>query len=323
MNKRLGMYLLLVLLILLSLGLTLPKIYRPTAERAAYSVRDATGYTLYFPHKPVRIVSLSVTTDEILADMTDLNKIVGMSYLADDAAVCNTYEKARQVQTKLRGENIEQIVALRPDLVIVTTFHSPELVGYLRSLGINVYVYPTLATIPDIERAIAGLGAAVGESAAAAELIAGMERELAEIAARLATVPPKNIRALHMDSDVAYYAKHISLNDIYARAGIKNVTNELNSDLTRFLSKEEIVALDPELILLTDWGSYATEGVDGQKAMIMADPAYQTIQAVRKEAIFGVQGKHLLTTSHYIVRGVRDVAKIAYPEAFDKGKDGE
>lgn len=306
------------LLVLFSVAFVqLPRLNQVSqAANTNYSVMDSTGHTLHFERKPERILSLSLSTDEILVDLVDENRIVGLSQWSDSSAIANNYAKTRNIKHKLRSSNIEQILALQPDLVIVTSFFSEELLEFMRGLGLKIYVYPTLTTINDIKNSIHALGKAVGEPQRAQQLVQGMDDKLDFVTSKLQTVPNKGKTVIHMEGDLAYYSPDISFNDICRYAGAENVIQKLQAQQVRFLSKEEILSLNPDVFIVTDWDFDGNNNPQKMIDIIKHDEAYSTLDAVKNNRIYAIKGRHLLTTSHYIVNGVADLATAIYPQAF-------
>lgn len=317
-KKQSYIYILIILLVIASIGLvSMPKLFPvSTAAQTAYSVTDSTGYTLHFEGKPERILSLSLSTDEILTDLVDEQRIVGLSQWSDVPAIANNYEKTRNIKHKLRSTNIEQIMALQPDLIVVTSFFSKELLEFLRGLGLKVYVYPTLTTIDGVKSSIQELGKAVGEPEKAQQLTKQMDNKLNFVADKLKNIPDKGKTVLHMEGDVAYYSRDISLNDICRYAGAENVIQRLVSGQPRFLSKEEIIALNPDVFIVTDWDFDGNNDPQKMIDVIKDDAAYSSLDAVKNNRIYAIKGRHLLTTSHYIVNAVEDLARAIYPQDF-------
>lgn len=315
MKKNLNyIYICILLLVIISVAFAkLPQL-TPISKAATthYSVTDSTGQVLQFERKPERILSLSLSTDEILLDLVDKDRIVGLSQWSDVPAIANNYAKARNIKHKLRSSNIEQIIALQPDLVVVTSFFSEELLDFMRGLGLKVYVYPTLTTIDDIKSSIHALGKAVGEPERADQITQGMDKKLDFVAAKLQNIPNKNKTVIHMEGDLAYYSPDISFNDICRYAGAKNINQKLESKQVRFLSKEEILSLNPDVFIVTDWDFDGNNNPQKMIDIIKSDPAYSTLDAVKQNRIYAIKGRHLLTTSHYIVNGVEDLANAVY-----------
>ena len=50
---------------------------------------------------------------------------------------------------------------------------------------------------------------------------------------------------------------------------------------------------------------------------VMADPELKSLKAFRNDRVYMANEAHLSTTSHYFVEGVRDLARIAYPDLFE------
>ena len=88
---------------------------------AAYVVTDDKGRQVKIAGKPVRIVSATYGTDEILAEIVTLDRVKAFSKWAGDPEITFiTKEQADRVGNKV-GENTEAIVALNPDLEGETT----------------------------------------------------------------------------------------------------------------------------------------------------------------------------------------------------------
>ncbi|MGM9519857.1 MAG: ABC transporter substrate-binding protein, partial [Phascolarctobacterium sp.] len=84
----------------------------PTDEKILYSVTDATGFKLNFTAKPQRIISLSISTDEILLDLVPTASIVALTKYVDDAGISNVVERAQEVKGRVRDTNPESILAM-------------------------------------------------------------------------------------------------------------------------------------------------------------------------------------------------------------------
>lgn len=94
---------------------------------AAYVVTDDKGRHIKIAGKPVRIVSATYGTDEILAEIVTLDRVKAFSKWAGDPEITFiTKEQADRVGNKV-GENTEAIVAL---ILIWFCFY-----GYSRFFG--------------------------------------------------------------------------------------------------------------------------------------------------------------------------------------------
>jgi iron complex transport system substrate-binding protein len=88
--------------------------------------------------------------------------------------------------------------------------------------------------------------------------------------------------------------------------------------LRRFadLSKEKMVELNPNILIVPSWSYDAKQDPAQFAAAIKNDPALANINAVQNNRIYALPEKHLSCTSQYIVLGVEDLARAAYPQLF-------
>ncbi|MDC4227703.1 MAG: ABC transporter substrate-binding protein [Candidatus Manganitrophus sp.] len=140
------------------------------------------------PKKPQRIVSLTLGTDEILFSLVDPKRIAAVTYLAADPGISHVAEAAKGVPNKIRA-NMEQVVALQPDLVFVATYTSMDVVKQLTEARLPVVKLELFSSIEGIKRNILTVGQMVGEARRAEEIVAEMDRQLKPIAERVAAAP--------------------------------------------------------------------------------------------------------------------------------------
>lgn len=156
---------------------------------SAYVVTDDKGRQVKISGKPMRIVSATYGTDEILAEVVDPGRIKAFSKWAGDPEITFiTQEQADQVGNKV-GENTEAIVALKPDLVFVSVATSDSLVKNLEDMGIPVYVAGSPKTVAAMRKKVLGVAVAAGENARGEALVAAMDQKLLELESKLQTIP--------------------------------------------------------------------------------------------------------------------------------------
>lgn len=304
----------LLCLLLLASGCKQPEPEADGAARnSAYSVKDLQGYEIRLANKPQRIVSLSISTDEILIDLVDSKRIAALTYLSDDVGISNIAAKAKSVQGRVQRANAEALLAMRPDLLLLPDFASQEEITVLRKAGLNVYVYKTPANIKEIQQSIRDIGEAVCEPKRARQLIEKMDRQLEVIADRLSNIPTEKRKSVaFVQSEGAYYRRDMTFNDICHKAKVKNALDELHYDKPFIASQEEIVRLDPDIFILAGWNY---DGKHEQRQMeeeLMNNPGYRGVKAVKNKAVYTLPAAHLLSTSQYIVNAIEDMAQAVY-----------
>lgn len=280
----------------------------------SYEVKDCTGYVIKLIQKPHRIVSLSIGTDEILMELVPVDRIAALTYLADDSGISNIREKAKQVPTKIRA-NAETVISLQPDLVLVPDWQPKELVQIMRDAGLSVYVYHSPTTIDEIKAVIADIALAVGEKETGAKIIASMEAELTKVTERVQQIPAgERLVVVHFSLMGGSGGKDSTFDDICRYAGVENGAAAAGLGMTGILSKEQIVAINPDLLIIPTWDYSGKTDLQKFADEVKTDPALQTVKAVRQQKLIPVPDRYLYCSSQYIVYGVRALAKAAYPQ---------
>lgn len=282
-----------------------------------YSAVDSTGSVLYFNQKPQRIISLTISTDEILIDLVPPERIVALSYLADDSGISNIVEKSKTIKHRVDQNSAEAIVALQPDLVIVADFFSKEMIQTLRDLNLNVYVYKTQSDMASVKASIREIAQLVGEAQNAEAIIGMMDDKLNELHAKLSVIPvEQRKRVVYARTNGITFREKSSFHDICKFGGVRDATLELTGVKQGTLSKEEVVRLNPDAFVLADWNHDGKHYAAQACQEIKDDPAYQTIKAIRMGKVIPLPGAHMQALSHYIVYAAEDMAKAMYPELF-------
>src|SRR3990170_1756877 len=151
------------------------------AEKVSFplNVTGDNGRTLMFKTPPKRIVSLSPGHTEILFAIGAGNLMVGADTFSD-------YPPAAQALTKVdySQPNLEQIVALAPDLIIAVT-RQKAAVPEMEKLGLPVLFRIEPDTLDGVVDLVRFLGRLTGHQEQAEEVAGAMERRISAIEQRL------------------------------------------------------------------------------------------------------------------------------------------
>ena len=288
-----------------------------TVSYSSYIVTDDTGLTLQFTEKPQRIASFSISTDEILMALVEPKRIVAISRLADDPGVSSIVKEAKQVPNRVQGNSMEVLLSFKPDVVIIPDFHPPEMIQSVRELGMKVYVYKTPSTIAGVKKSIRQLAALTGEKKKGEEVIAKMEEKTGRVQKKLEGIPQsKRKRVMQMTSESAFYAPDNSFGDVCRHAGVIDASLELNYPSAMEITQEKIVELNPDIIFVPAWDYDGKHEPVGERQIILNNPSYKGIKAIRDGQVYSISGALVLTISQYIADAVEEVARVSYPEVF-------
>lgn len=287
---------------------------QPNQSTVGYEVQDSQGYIVKLPNKPSRIASLSLGADEIIVGLVSMERILALTYLADDSGISNVAEQAKLVPNKIKA-NPETIIALQPDLLFIADWQPVELIQILREAGIPVYVYKTPKTIADVKLVIHEIAHAVDEEKKGQEMVSQMEQQLLMVQKSLGRVSAAEGKTVVLFSLMGGIGGKGSLfDDICQYAGVINGASKVGVGKNEIMSKEQIVKANPDVLIMPMWDYSGKIDINQFKSEVQADPAFQTLTAIRQQQLVMIPDRHLSCTSQYIVQGVADVAKAAYPQ---------
>ncbi|MEI8094290.1 MAG: ABC transporter substrate-binding protein [Spirochaetales bacterium] len=278
------------------------------------TLKDAQGTAITLSAAPKAIISLTLPTDEILIELVDQSRIKAIDSFATDAGISNIAAWAKAFPTKIAGEK-EKIIALQPDLVFVASWKEPEFIAALREAKIPVFVFKTPDNFDELTTLVTQMAAVTGETAKGKALLATVEKRLAAVATKLKGVAAKPT-VLSYSFWGSTYAKGTSFEALIEKAGLVNVATKAGLSGWPQVSKEQVLALDPDVILLPSWSYDGSSDAAKFLADFVADPVFAGLKAVKNKRVLVMQDKHLQSTSQYMADAVEDLAKAGYPALF-------
>ena len=111
------------------------------------------------------------------------------------------------------------------------------------------------------------------------------------------------------------------LDDIFQYAHVRNGAAEAGLDQgSNSLSKERIIAINPDVFLLPTWNFDSNNDVQKYAEQVAADPAFKNIKAVKNKRLEFVSDRYRYVASQHVADSIEAVAKAVYPELFVKGE---
>jgi iron complex transport system substrate-binding protein len=277
-------------------------------------LRGPTGAVRTLPRPPRRIVSTYLGADELLADLVDHGRVAAVSVYVDDAATSNCRGAFPADLPRLRSDP-ETIIALAPDLVCVAGFTEPDALRLIAGAGLPIVRWSRYDSFADVMGQILLMGAATGEGARAATLVARIEAELAMVETRLHGVRPR--RVLYYDPPTYTLGPRTLVGEILTRAGAVNVVEEVGITGPGQLGVETILSLDPEAIVMPVY----VDNVSSVNALAGA-PIWRDVSAVRAGRVYQVPGAWIASVSHHAARGLVEIARLLHPGEMAGAADG-
>lgn len=311
MTRTLSVWLLLGFMIVALVGCR-PNQQLPTGQM--HTIIDSQGISVTLSKRPQRIVSVSIAADEMLINIVTPNRIAGLTHLADDPGISNIVDAATQVKARVSA-NVESIVALQPDLVIIPNWQSKELIQMLREVGLPVYVFDSAKTIEQIKDNIKTIATLTGELEAGESLITAMNTKLALVSGAIKDISERKV-VVRMSLMGGIGGIGSTFDDVCRYAGVINGCAVAGLSAHAVLAKEQLIAVNPDLLILPTWNYNKTVNFDRQEQELLADESLQTLRAIRNKQLVRIPDRYLYCTSQYIVQGIYDLAAAAYPQAL-------
>ena len=272
-------------------------------------MQDDSGRQVTIPEAPKRIVCLSPAhTENLYAIGAGDLIVVGDSY--------SDYPAEAKKKAKLNcwpRIPLEQVVAAKPDLVVVLTQEGEEL-KRLEAAGVRVVqLFPKTydATLERIEL----LGKITGHTTEAQRLVADMRSRAEQITQRVKGAKPTRVvyELDAMDPARPYVAGGGAIyNEVIRMAGGENLFADQQKPTVQ-VSSEQVLARNPDVLLLGDTQS-PVQPQSPEK--VKARPGWSRISAVKSGRVFGVLSDRITRPGPRLVDGLEDFARRLHPELF-------
>jgi iron complex transport system substrate-binding protein len=202
--------------------------------------------------QPARVVSINLCADALVLAVAPRDMIASVTWIASDRTVSPSVEAARGIPVNYG--TAEEVVALKPDLVVAVRYSSLSTVALLRRLGHRVLMLElpdsVAAAIAQIHRLAAALGVPERGEALARDL-----------QSRLNTLRPTNLEepptavVLRPNADTAGTGSLVD--DLMRRVGLRNLAADIGIGRWGSVPLERLIAEEPDIIVLENDGSDA------------------------------------------------------------------
>jgi len=267
---------------------------------------DDTGHAVHLDHRPQRIISLTVFTDDILLDLVDHRRLIGVTNFSEDPALSNVVEKIADIPHKL-AMNVEVILSLQPDLIFVANWSEADIVAQIRDAGVPVFLIATGLSIPAIQEKIRTVARLVDATDEAEVMIQQMDERLSAVRSKVSDLSEAQRRTV-MDYATwgAAQGAGSSWDEVIRRAGLINAAGEFTADAWGQVP----------LLILPGWVYGDPGGAEAFYRQTLEDPALQGLTAIREGRVFQMPEGLKAATSQYIVDAVEYLGRLAYPTLF-------
>ena len=278
----------------------------PTATPPAFpvTITDDEGTDVTIKAEPHKIVSLTPATTEILFAIGAGSRVVGK---VEDVANFPKEAASIPIVATFSKVDVEKIVALGPDLVVSggKGLTQGAAVEQLRKAGIPVLVsYPK--TLDGALQGMRDIGQAVGLADEASTLSDSISSDLYDLSALAGSVDDEPRVFYEIDVTGGIYTP--PADSIYGEMFDLANASLISGDANYSISLEQLVAADPEVILLGD-GAYGVTA-----AQVKARAGWGGMTAVKNGRIVVVDDIVITRPGPRLVEGLRALIKAIHPD---------
>lgn len=277
------------------------------AASAQVRVKDVAGSEVAITDAS-RVVSVAGALTEIVYALGAGDRLVGVDTTSQYP------EAARALPTVgyQRTLSAEGLLSLRPSLVLASEEAGPPAaLDHLARAGVTVLKISSHADAGLVPSRVRSVGQALGLETQAEALAGRVERELAELAARLsrAKARPSVLFLLAVGQGAPMVAGRATAADAMIRlAGGRNAVASYPG--YKPLSQEIVISAAPDVILTTSQGL----ALIGGKEALLTQPAFAATPAARGERVLALDALFLLGFGPRVGEAARSIAAALHPE---------
>ena len=216
--------------------------------------------------KPTRIVSINLCTDQLLLQLVGHKRIASVTYLAADPYI--SYSANRAVGLVKNHGLAEEVIELRPDLILAGAFTSRPTTSLLKKLGYRVIEFEMAGSFKTLRQNIIKAGEVLDEENKARRLVAQFDTALGRVA-------PNGhlVSAVILQPNAAGAGNVSLLDDIFRSANLTSISLGQGILGIGWLTLDRVIWAQPELIISDLDPSWPSLG-----HLAMRHPAYRAIR---------------------------------------------
>jgi iron complex transport system substrate-binding protein len=291
------------------------------------------GTPITFEHAPTRAVSNDINTTEDMLALGLAHSMVGTFGVTGDGPLAEpvpkqylaAFHSVRDVSPEYF--TLEPLVGLHPDFLFAGWNYGLQQGTNLTPQGLARYGIKTLAltescahvqpakkqvSIENTYQDLTNLGAIFDVPARASKLIAQMKAQIADVQAKVASLPRVSVFDYDSGTSAPFTAPGLATpTALIELAGGSNIFTSLKQSWTS-VSWEQVIARKPQCVIINDYG---TPTWQQKERFLRTDPASRNLPAVRNHCIIHLAYDEV-TPSPRDAEAVVAIARLLHPTAF-------
>ena len=260
---------------------------------------------------PRRIVSLLPSTSEMLGALHLQGRVVAVDYYTSYPPELTSLPKVSDVNGKY---NVEQIVALKPDLVLSWGGETKQYDQQLKNLGLDVVDLP-FTNFSGVLQQILLVGRLTFTENTAVPLVNQLQQQINQVKTAVAgTTAPRVL--LEVDDSTPgkpYVFGGGSFGDelLQDANGIDIFHDNTSGGGYPQVTDEAVISANPQFVILTEDPAYG-----GNPALVYKRPNWGGIDALKMHQVYHLNVNIMQHPSQRLVQGLRCLAQLIHPDKF-------
>lgn len=261
-----------------------------------------------------RIIPLTLNGDEMLLDLiNNESRLVALSgKIKKGKCPDELYNKTLKFE---KVENsIELVIDLQPDLVLIMDWMGKDKISQLEDAGIDTFVYKTSRTYEEQHKLFREIADLVDEQEQGEKILEDMDDRLKKLQQQIKEkTKDKPAPRILLYSPIeetegmgTLYDDMIKL--IYGR----NLASEIGMRRTGKISKEKVIDINPDIILIPVWGMHEKKGTEKLRDILLKDKSFEEVKAIKEKKVYIVAHKYQTITSQYLIDAIEMLGKVVY-----------
>lgn len=246
----------------------------------------------------------------MLLGLVSENRIAGLSgKINEDKEISNIVDKAKKFPKVESNEEV--LISLNPDLIIAADWITKKIDDIGATIGAKVYYYKTPSNYEEQKKVIRDLANLVEEKENGEKIIKNMDNRLKALQNKIAkNYKGAKPRILMYTSFGTTSGKNTTFNDMVKLINGVNVVAEAGVDRFKDISKEKIIELNPDIIIVPIAKKY--DNVDKISKLFYEDSSFKNVKAIKNKKVYFMQYKDITPISQYMIDGIEELAKVVY-----------
>jgi iron complex transport system substrate-binding protein len=264
---------------------------------------DAAGRAFVLSKAPTRVVSMAPSVTEVLFSIGASAHVVAVTQSCDFPA-----QVGSKIRLKGTTPSAEQIVSLKPDLVLVPQdFVRPDLLQQLDGLKVPTFLLKA-ASLEDVFEQVQVIARIFERQRAGEALVSGMRQRIALVRAQAQSLrSPRVLYVLNTDP-LQSVGPGSFIHQLIELAGGRNIAAATGTAYPR-LSVEDVIARDPEYLVFP---AGVEEGIPDEEREQWR--RWSSLSAVKHNRLVSVPSVLVDRPGPRLVDGLEMLARAIHPE---------